>query len=131
MATFSICVPDGKRKDGTYSVKIRLYHNRQRVWMRTAYYIDAKEVTRGGKIKNQPVIDSCENNIREWRKYVVDLGIGAEVMSAAELADYLRSKTKDIHGFRLNFKEYMRKLAEKKSASTRHNYLVVASSLDD
>jgi integrase len=99
--------------------------------MRTAYYIDAKEVTRGGKIKNQAVIDSCENIIREWRKYVVDLGIGAEVMSAAELADYLRSKTKDIHGFRLNFKEYMRKLAEKKSASTRHNYLVVASSLDD
>lgn len=131
MATFSICVPDGKRKDGTYSVKIRLYHNRQRVWMRTAYYIDAKEVTRGGKIKNQAVIDSCENIIREWRKYVVDLGIGAEVMSAAELADYLRSKTKDIHGFRLNFKEYMRKLAEKKSASTRHNYLVVASSLDE
>lgn len=131
MATFSISVPDGKRKDGTYSVKIRLYHNRQRVWMRTAYYIEAKEVTRGGKIKNQAVIDSCENIIREWRKYVVDLGIGAEVMSAAELADYLRSKTKDIHGFRLNFKEYMRKLAEKKSASTRHNYLVVASSLDD
>ena len=131
MATFSICIPDGKRKDNTYSVKIRLYHNRQRVWLRTAYYIDAKYVTRGGKIKDQAVIDSCENIIREWRKYVVDLGIGAEVMSAAELADYLRSKTKDIHGFRLDFKEYIRKIAERKTPSTRHNYLVVASSLDD
>ena len=131
MATFAVCVPDGKRKDGTVSVKIRLYHNRQRVWMRTAYYIDAKEVTKSGKIKNQAVLDSCENIIREWRKYVVDLGVGAEVMSAAELADYLRSKTKDIHGFRLNFKEYMRKLADKKHPNTRHNYLVVANSLDE
>ena len=99
--------------------------------MRTAYYIDAKDVTRSGKIKDQAVLDSCENIIREWRKYVVDLGIGADVMTAAELAEYLRSKTKDIHGFRLNFKEWMRKIAEKKSASTRHNYLVVANSLDE
>lgn len=131
MATFAICVPDGKRKDGTYSVKIRLYHNRQRVWMRTSFYIDAKEVTRGGKIKNQAVIDSCENIIREWRKFVVELGIGADVMSASELADYLRCKTQDVHGFRLDFKAYMRKIAEKKHPSTRHNYMVVAKSLDD
>lgn len=131
MATFAICVPDGKRKDGTFSVKIRLYHNRQRVWMRTSFYVDAKEVTRGGKIKNQAVIDSCENIIREWRKFIVELGIGVDVMSASELADYLRSKTKDVHGFRLDFKEYMRKIAEKKHPSTRHNYLVVANSLDE
>lgn len=131
MAIFAICVPDGKRKDGTYSVKIRLYHKRQRVWMRTSFYVNAKEVTRGGKIKNQAIIDSCENIIREWRKFIVELGIGADVMSASELADYLRSKTKDVHGFRLEFKTYMRKLAEKKHPSTRHNYLVVAQSLDD
>lgn len=131
MATFAICVPDGKRKDGTFSVKIRLYHNRQRVWMRTSFYVVAKEVTRGGKIKNQAVIDSCENIIREWRKFIVELGIGVDVMSASELADYLRSKTKDVHGFRLDFKEYMRKIAEKKHPSTRHNYLVVANSLDE
>lgn len=131
MAIFSICIPDGKRKDGTYAVKIRLYHNKHRVWLRTSFYVDARLVTKSGRIKDQAIIDSCENIMREWRKYIVDLGIGAEVMTAAELADYLRSKTNDIHGFRLDFKAYMRKLAEKKHPSTRHNYLVVANSLDE
>lgn len=130
MAIFSTFIPGEKRKDNTYSVKIRLYHNGQRVIMRTAFYVEAKDVTRGGRIKNQQILDSCENIIREWRKYVAELGVGAEVMSAPELAEYLRSKTKEMHGFRLDFKEYIRKLAERKHSSTRHNYLVVANSID-
>lgn len=129
MANFAICVPDGKRKDGTYSVKIRLYHNRQRVWLRTSFYIEAKSVTKSGKIKDQAVIDSCENTIREWRKYVVELGVAADSLTAAELADYLRKKSKDAHGFRLDFIDYTRSLAGCKVAKTGLNYNNIANSL--
>lgn len=129
MANFAICVPDGKRKDGTYSVKIRLYHNRQRVWLRTSFYIDVKMVTKSGKIKDQAVIDSCENTIREWRKYVVELGVAADALTASELADYLRRKSKDAHGFRLDFIEHTRGLADRKVAKTGLNYINIANSL--
>lgn len=131
MAVFSIYVSHIQKRDGTRNIKIRLYHNGKRTLLGTAFYVHNKDITRGGRIKDQAVIDSCENIIREWRKFVTELGIGAEVLSAQELGEYLRNKTKDIHGFRLDFKEYMRKLAEKKHPSTRHNYLVVANSLDD
>lgn len=131
MAIFAAVIyKDDRRQDGTYNVKIRLHHNGRAVKLRTPFYVSDKQITRSHKLKDQAVIDACENIMREWRRYVLDLGIGASVMSAKELSQYLKGKSKDAHGFRLDFKAYMLKVAESKQPSTRHNYTIAANSLD-
>lgn len=131
MANFAAVVyKDDRKKDGTYNVKIRLHHNSRAVKIRTPFYVTDKQLTRNKRLKDQAVIDACENIMREWRGYVVELGIGASVMSAKELGEYIKRKCKDAYGFRLEFKGYIRKLADTKSVSTRHNYCVACNALD-
>lgn len=132
MATLKgVIMPTRKRLDGTYNVYIRLTHHRESIRISTSIYVDACHVTRTNRIKDQRVIDAIDNIISEWRAMIAELGIMADVLTAKELADVIRKRTRDGKGFRLNFPDYMRKLGDKKRASnTRANYYTVANALE-
>ena len=69
MATFKPEVRmDNLRSDNTYSIRIRITHNRKVKRIPTSIYVDKKEVTKSGKIKNQQIIDQLEDIVREYRK---------------------------------------------------------------
>jgi hypothetical protein len=54
MATFKAEVyAHQKRHDGTYSIKIRVTHNRRKKYITTTYYVNKDDLTRNLKIKNQ------------------------------------------------------------------------------
>lgn len=131
MATFRTIVSPYKRSDGTYNVKIRLIHQRTAIAIPTAIYVDGTQVTRSLKIKAQNVIDACNLIIQEWRGIIAELGAGTDAMTAKELSLYLRKRSRDMRGFRLDFIEYIRKVGDKrKTKNTKATYSTVANSLD-
>lgn len=80
-----------RRKDGTWNVKIRITHKRKVRRYSTQMYATDKDVTRGGKLKNQIIIDNTEATIREWRGRLNTLGSRADMMDVDEIIRYLTS----------------------------------------
>lgn len=129
MATFNIYVDKYKREDGTRTVRVRLYHQEKNTSIATPFLVDSKQTTKSGKIKDAKVLDACNALVKEWRDAIAALGSAINAMSAKDLADYLKSNKADMPV--LNFVEHMRKVAtQKKASNTRHNYRVVAASLE-
>ena len=104
--------------------EIRTFHTK-------CVYLCAESGQKSGKLKDRNVIDTCEDIIREWRQAVTSLGSAVDAMSCAELVAAIKQQNKDTYGFRLDFVEYIRKVAaKKKKASTAHTYRIVANSLE-
>ena len=92
MTTFKAEISHGeKRKDGTWNVKIRITHKRKVRRYSTQMYATDKDVTRGGKLKNQIIIDNTEATIREWRGRLNTLGSRADMMDVDDIVRYLTS----------------------------------------
>lgn len=107
MATFKPEVRmDNLRSDNTYSIRIRITHNRKVKRIPTSIYVDKKEVTKSGKIKNQQIIDQLEDIVREYRKKVTALSVAIEVMTIDELAEYLTKKDETL---KVDFFEFSEK----------------------
>lgn len=97
---------DNLRSDNTYSIRIRITHNRKVKRIPTSIYVDKKEVTKSGKIKNQQIIDQLEDIVREYRKKVTALSVAIEVMTIDELAEYLTKKDETL---KVDFFEFSEK----------------------
>ena len=111
MATFKAEVrTDHLREDNTYLIRIRVTHNRKVKRIPTNIYIDKKEVTKSGKIKNQQIVDQLDDIIREYRKKATALSLTIEVMTIDELVEYLTKKDEVL---RVDFFEFADKWIEK------------------
>lgn len=96
MTTFKTeIVKSEQKQDGTYNVKIRVTHKRKVRRYSTPMYATDKDVTRGGKIKNQIILDKCEDTIREWRKRINLLGTAADSMDVTEIMSLLTGPGQD------------------------------------
>lgn len=96
MTTFKTeIVKSEQKQDGTYNVKIRVTHKRKVRRYSTPMYATNKDVTRGGKIKNQIILDKCEDTIREWRKRINLLGTAADSMDITEIMTLLTGPGQD------------------------------------
>lgn len=116
-----------RRKDGTWNVKIRITHKRKVRRYSTQMYATDKDVTRGGKLKNQIIIDNTEATIREWRGRLNTLGSRADMMDVDDIIRYLTSPPE---GEGIPMFPWMEKYAEKvQKKSTRGNYLWAIRSL--
>lgn len=96
MTTFKTeIVKSEQKRDGTYNVKIRVTHKRKVRRYSTPMYATDKDVTRGGKLKNQIILDKCEDTIREWRKRINLLGTAADSMDITEIMSLLTEPGQD------------------------------------
>lgn len=129
MATFKPVVGPIK-KSGTANIKIRIVCRSTNTLVSTSIEVSPSQLSRSGALRDQRVIDACENLLREWRAAVAELGAAATEYDAKQLAAYLKRYGGSCDSFRLDFVEWMRTLANTKVRSTGHNYMVVANSLD-
>lgn len=130
MASFKVVV-GVKRADGSHNVKIRITAGASNTLVSTSMYVDHKQVTRAGVIKDQSILDACEDIMRGWRAIIADLGAEIQGYDAKSLAKLLKDSGRERRGFKLNFVEHIRALAKTKRAKqTSHNYGVVASSFE-
>lgn len=91
MPTFRIELrPEQAKTDGTIPVRIRVTHERRIKRLATGLFVKRDEVTKGGRIKNQIVVDAAEDIMRAYRRKVAELGFAVEGMSVEELCGVLQ-----------------------------------------
>lgn len=137
MATFKILIRPPQRTDGSYNVKIRITHNRESKYIKTPYYVSDKDVSnrkKNGKqelkIRNQAIIDNLEEQIVDYKKKILKIGISVESWDVDRLVSYL---TSNPDSFSLNFiqygKEYVESIMNSGRVSTAKKYNVAINAL--
>ena len=119
--TFKAVVYQHHRKsDGTYNVKIRVTHNREKRHISTNVFVQSKDLTRGLKIKNAAVADQLKNEVEQYQRIAATIPpVRAHVMSVDDVLAYINSY-EEIHGaFRLDFIKFGYKVAQETQDSGR------------
>jgi integrase len=123
MITFKpIIIPNNKRQDGSYPVKIRVYFNGKSRRLATTLVCRPVDLTRSLKIKNPTILKSAEALIREMR--AVTDGFSMYELEGRDV-DWVVNKIKDgLAGdnFTLDFFEWAEKYILTKNISTRKAY---------
>ena len=80
------------RADKTWNVLIRITHNRAVKYIATTEYVTKKDLTASFKIKNQAVLDRCDELIRHYRKKISELDLEINDVGIERLVGYLTMK---------------------------------------
>ncbi|MBJ2188597.1 MAG: site-specific integrase [Muribaculaceae bacterium] len=114
MATFkTVILPQNKRGDGTYNIKIRVIHARKTKYVATQWYASAKDMTRSMKLKNQMLIDAAEDLIRTYREICNKIGARLDDMTVEQVVKMISKSAASGSRFRLDFFEYVESLISK------------------
>lgn len=115
MATFKAEVYKHQKKaDGTWNVKIRVTHNRQKKYLSTPIYVKMDDMTRSFKLKKN-ITDKTDKIIDTYLNICADLGLRLKNMSMEELIAALEKASKpqletiDFFKFALDEIEIMKK----------------------
>lgn len=96
MATFKPTVKKEKmRKDKTWKVLIRLTHGKRVAYLPTSMYVSKKDMTASFRIKNQIVLDRCDELIREYRARLATLDLEFNDLPIEAIAARLKEKATD------------------------------------
>jgi integrase len=128
MATFKYEIQN-KRADGTYNVRIRITNNRDVRRLSTNVYVTDADLTRSGKIKNQNVIDRCEDLLRKCREACTELGFSITATPIDRLVEMIKTHLEGKKEFQLDFIEYAERKTAEKSGGTAQIYKGMISAL--
>lgn len=93
MATFKAIIKKGNmRSDKTWNVVIRFTHETKVRFIPTTMYVSKKDLTASFKIKNQQIIDKCEELIKTYREKVNKLNLELNSMDIDSIVDYLKRR---------------------------------------
>ncbi len=131
MATVSAKIYEHHKKaDGTYNVKICVYHKGKRKYIDTTHYVVRKQLTKDFKIKDPFVADVVERQLRDCRKTISDLETKLDHFSAETLRDFLRDMDEDVDFVKF-CDEHIKGLKEVGRIKSAENFNVVRNSLVD
>ena len=123
MITFKpIVKPSGKRKDGTWLVRIRVTFNRQVRWLPTNLVCTPADLTRSGKIRNATILEKAADLISEMRATVDSLSVfDIDSWTVDDVVRHIRAAlTKET--WRLDFFEFADGFLDSKRTQTRRLY---------
>lgn len=80
------------RSDKTWNVLIRLTHERMIRYISTTMYVSKKDLTASFKIKNQQIIDRCEDLIKIYRSKINSLNLELNSLDIDTIVNYLKAK---------------------------------------
>lgn len=117
-----IIVPGSRRKDGTYLVYIRVYHNGATRRLPTTLVCAPSDLTRSLKIKNGDVIAKADRLVGRMRDTLSGLSpFDLEDRDVDWIVDRIRAGMAG-ESFRLDFFEFADSYLDCKTASTRRAY---------
>lgn len=124
MITFkAIVIPNHKRDDGTYPVKIRVTYKRVSRRLKTTLICSSTDLTRSLKIKNADIISKADELILKMRNVIKDI---SPFDLEEKDVDWVVRKIKDSlsgDNFKLDFFEWGQKYVKQtKSLSTQKAY---------
>jgi hypothetical protein len=135
MATIrEVILPNQKREDGTWNVKIRVTHQRKVNYISTQHYVGAKQIRPDHSIKDPIILNAIYPTLKDYREKISDLGPKLEVFDLPRLIKYLTNKT-EITADEINVIAFGRKMiAELKEAGregSAHTINTVVNGLVD
>ena len=131
MATVSAKVYEHHKKaDGTYNVKICVYHKGTRKYIDTTHFVVRKQLTKDFKIKDPFVADIVEQQLRKYRNIISDLEAKLDHFSADALRDFLRDMDEEVDFVKF-CDEHITDLKEVGRIKSAENFNVVRNSLVD
>lgn len=126
MATLKMVIKKDKmRADKTWNVLIRVTHNRVVRYISTTEYVTKKELTPSFKIKNQNIVDKCDELIRYYRKKISELNLEINDVGIDELINYITAKKKSG----LSFTDYADKWLKETTCKGKKNYQTAVNAL--
>lgn len=133
MATFKATVLKNKvRRDGTYSVKIRVTHERKVSYISTPYYAKKSSLTKDLELKERDILKVTDRIIESYEKAILNLGEGVHQFNAQELADWLVKETQHIGIDFIQFSQgYIEKEKNKGKTGNAENLQTALNSLKD
>ena len=81
-----------QREDKTWTVFIRFTHERKTRYIATTMCVTKKDLTSGFKVKNQAIIDKCDDLIREYRKRIAPLNLELRTIPIDDIVNYIKAK---------------------------------------
>lgn len=102
MATVSAKVYEHHKKvDGTYNVKIGIYHKGEKKFIDTPHFLSLKQRTKVKgkkefKIKDPFVLEIVDKKLKEYRKTISELENKLDFFTVESLRDYLKNKNEEI-----------------------------------
>lgn len=99
-----------KKADGTYNVKIRVFHKGEKRFIDTEHYVGAKQLTATRQIKDQFLLDILEKKLKKYRKLISKLDYRLEYFTAQSLKEYLLQATSGNLDFIKFCREYIAEL---------------------
>ncbi|WP_298111542.1 phage integrase SAM-like domain-containing protein [uncultured Bacteroides sp.] len=127
MATFKATVfKDRQREDKTWNVVIRFTHERKVRYISTTMYVTKKDLTASFKIKNQQIIDRCDELIKVYRKKVEGLFLEVNEMDIDTIVDLFKSSKENKAD--IDFISFCRKWVVKSSLKGSKNYMSAINS---
>ena len=111
-----------KRRDGTYSIRIRVTFRRRHAYLPTTKVAYQEQLTRSGKIKDGALLASCEALVREMREVAATLNPYAlEGKDVGFVCDYIRTKMAGA-AWRLDLFDYAVIFLRHRQESTAEQY---------
>lgn len=112
-----------RKADGTNFYRIRITHQRKHRYIKTNICIEPGDLGRGGKLNNSAKIDLRDDLLKRMRNAAAAIdSYDLKTMTVDEVVRQIESRMVDPEQFRLDFIEFGRKLADKKSPGTAGIY---------
>jgi integrase len=118
-----------KRNDGTYNVRIKVFHKNERRLMPTAHYISERHLNLNFEIKDPTINLLINKRLDDYRRTISKLDNVLKTMSCAELAEYLDNK--DNINFIKFCDDHIAQLKRDNRIGTANNHRTVRNSLVD
>jgi len=123
-----------QKKDGTWNVKIRIYHKGKIFYIQTQHFIGRKQLRSDNTIKDAIILNAVNPVVNGYRLKISQLGPTLESYNIAQLVDYLTGSSIKTSS-QINIIEFGRKKIEKLNAAGRKasasNMRTVINSLID
>lgn len=118
------------KDDGTNFIRIRITHKRKARYIKTNIIVFKSDLGRGGTIKSISVQNSVDDLIKKIRNVVNDMDTyEIESMDVDGVLESINAALKQQEKFRLDFIEYGKKIAAKKSKGNASTYYVALNAL--
>jgi hypothetical protein len=123
-----------QKKDGTWNVKIRIYHKGKIFYIQTQHFIGRKQLRSDNTIKDPIILNAVNPVVDGYRLKISQLGPKLESYNIAQLVDYLTDSSIKTSS-QINIIEFGRKKIEELNTAGRKasasNMRTVINSLVD
>jgi len=119
-----------KRTDGTYNVKIKVYHQKKKRFIDTMHFLSTRQLDSDLKIKDKFILQELAVILTDYRKSITELGSKLNFMTCDNLKYFLDGKDEEVDFVKF-CNNHIAMLKEDGRDGTAKNHAKIKNSLID